>query len=112
MKLSSSLKQKKRYVVFEIIADKKFSFAEVKEAVDSALLLFLGQLGLARVAPILLKEKFNSEKQRFIIKVNHKYTDELKSALTLCKKIKNTAVLMKSITTSGTLKKIDGVTKK
>ena len=105
MRLLPSLRQKKRYVVFELISTKKFSFQEIKEAVDSSVALFLGQLGMARSSPLLLKEKFSPEKQRFIIKVNNKYVDELKAALTLNKKIKNTPVVIKSIITSGTLKK-------
>ncbi|MBU0456908.1 MAG: Rpp14/Pop5 family protein [Nanoarchaeota archaeon] len=105
MKLLPSLKQKKRYVVFEITSNKKFSFTEVKEAVDSAILLFFGQLGIAKSSPMLLKEKFDIEKQRFVIKVNHKYVDEIKAALILNKNIKNTPVIIKSLTTSGTLKK-------
>lgn len=103
MKLLPSLKQKKRYVVFEIISDKKFSYQEIKGEVDRILLLFFGELGLAKTSPILVKEKCKDNK--FIIKINHKYVDELTSALTLSKKIKNTPVIIKSIITSGTLKK-------
>ncbi len=105
MKLLPSLKQKKRYVVFEIISDKKYSFPEIREAVEEALQFFFGHLGLAKSSPLLIGEKFNAEKQRFIVKVNHKYVDELKAALALSKKIKNTPIIIKSIITSGTLKK-------
>lgn len=98
MKLLPSLKQKKRYVVFEIISEKKFTFSEVKEEVDKTLLLFFGQLGLAKTSPLLIKEKYKNNK--FIIKINHQYVDELKAALMLNKKMR-----MKSLITSGTLKK-------
>lgn len=102
MKLLPSLKQKKRYIVFEIIGD-KFNVEEVKTAVEEALLLFLGQLGIAKTAPMFLKEKFKDNK--FLVKINHKFVDECKSALILIKKIKNKEVIVKSIVTSGTLKK-------
>lgn len=107
MKLLPTLKENKRYIVFEVLSAQRFSFPEIKEAVDSALQFFLGQLGLSKAAPMLLKEKFSQDKQRFVVKVNHKYTDEVKSALILSKKIKNTSVIIKSIITSGTLKKIN-----
>ena len=106
MKLRPSLKQKKRYVLFEIKADKEFSLPEVSEAIESSLLRFLGELGLAKASPLFIKEKWNGQKQRFVLKVNHQYVDELKSAVILNKKIKNTPVLIRSIVTSGTLKKI------
>lgn len=105
MKLLPSLKQKKRYVVLETISDNKFSLQEITEEVESKLLLFFGQWGLAKSSPVILTDKFNAEKQRFIIKINHKYVNELKAALILSKKIKNTPVIIRSITTSGTIKK-------
>jgi len=101
MKLLSSLKQKKRYVVFEL--SKTFPVKDVKDAVEFALKDFLGQLGLSKSSPMFLKEKCKDNK--FIMKVNHKWVDEVKSALILIKKIKNTSIIVKSITTSGTLKK-------
>jgi len=103
MKLLPSLKQKKRYVVFEILSDKKFTFLEVKEEVEKALLLFFGQLGLAKASPMLIKDKYKNNK--FIFKINHQYVDELKAAMMLSKKIKSTPINIKSLTTSGTLKK-------
>ena len=106
MKLKPSLKQKKRYILFEIQAANTFSLPEVAEIVESSLLRFLGELGLAKASPMLVKEKWDEKRQRFLIKVNHKYVDEIKSAVILNKKIKNTPVLIRSIVTSGTLKKI------
>jgi ribonuclease P/MRP protein subunit POP5 len=105
MKLKPSLRQKKRYIVFEIVADKKFSVVDVKEEVEKSMKEFFGQLGLSKASPLFLKEKFNQEKQKFVVKVNNKYVDELKAALTLSKSIKSTPVIVKSIITSGTLKK-------
>ncbi|HLD79929.1 MAG TPA: Rpp14/Pop5 family protein [Candidatus Nanoarchaeia archaeon] len=106
MKLLPSLRQKKRYLVFEIRAMKKFSLSEVQEAVESSLLQFLGEWGVAKAGPLFIKEKWNAQKQRFVVKVNHTFVDELKSAVILNKKIKNTPVLIKSVISSGTLKKI------
>ena len=103
MKLLPSLKQKKRYIVFEILSEQKFTFPEVKEEVERALLLFLGQLGIAKTSPMLIREKYKNNK--FIIKINHKYVDEVKAALTLSKTIKNTPVIIKSVITAGTIKK-------
>ena len=101
MKLLPTLKQKKRYIVFEIISETKFLAEDIKEEVDKALLLFLGQLGLSKSSPLLIKTKGN----KFILKINHQYTDECKSALLLIKKIKNKPIIIKSIITSGTIKK-------
>ncbi|MBI4151644.1 hypothetical protein HY496_01625 [Candidatus Woesearchaeota archaeon] len=103
MKLLPSLKQRKRYIVFQIRSEKQFTAAEVGDAVDQALLLFLGQLGIARASPQFIKERFQNN--QFMLKVSHRYVDEAKSAIMLIKKIKNTPVLLHSITTSGILRK-------
>ena len=105
MKLLPSQRHKKRYVVFEIQSTQKFSFSEIREEINHSLARFWGELGLSRACPLLLEEKFNKEKQRFVVKVNHKYVDELKSGIILTKTIKNTPIIVKSLITSGTLKK-------
>ena len=102
MRLLPSLRQKKRYVVVEVLAEKPLSWGEFKEGIEQTLLSFWGQFGLARAGPMLIPEKFKG--QRGIIKVNNVYVDELKAALVLSTKIKNTPIILRSIATSGTLK--------
>ena len=106
MGLLPSLKLRRRYVLFEIKADKEFSASEVQEAVDSGILLFLGQLGISRAQPMFLKERY--QPNRFTVKVNHTSVDDLKAAIILIKSIKNTPMLIRSLRTSGTLKKLLG----
>tara|TARA_Y100000034_G_C6586286_1_gene254511 strand:- start:111 stop:440 length:330 start_codon:yes stop_codon:yes gene_type:complete len=103
MKLLPSLKQKKRYIIFEIIGLIKISFSDLNDSINKSILNFVGELGKAKLSPLLIKEKFKDKK--FIIKVNHSYVDECKSAIILIKKIKNNPVVIKSIAISGTLKK-------
>ena len=103
MKLLPSLKQKKRYIVFQIISSYTFSVGDVSTAVNDAFHNFIGELGVARASPLFLKERYKDN--IMVIKVNHKYVPECIAALTLIKKIKNKGVIVKSIVTSGTLKK-------
>lgn len=103
MNLLPSLKQKKRYVVFEILSDTQYPVKDIAEEVDKSLLLFLGQLGLSKSSPLFLKEKYKNNK--FVIKVNHTWVNELISGVILIKSIKNTPVIIRSVITSGTLKK-------
>lgn len=101
MKPKPTLKQKKRYLVFEAISKETFTLPEIKTAVKNAFLQFLGELGTAQVAPLFIKLKGN----KFIVKVNHKFVDQAISSLILIKRIKNKPVILRSIITSGTLKK-------
>ncbi len=109
-----SLRQKKRYIVFEVMAQSgsssglSLSFTDVQKDVQQGLLSFLGEWGVAQAAPQLLPESWSAEKQRFILRANHDMTDQVKSAIILIKSIKKGPVILRSITTSGTLKKARG----
>ena len=69
MKLLPSLKQKKRYILFEILGSEKFSKKDVKDEVQVALKDFLGVLGLSRSGVIFVNEKFKDNK--FLLRCNH-----------------------------------------
>ena len=101
MKLSSALKPKKRYLVFEVMAEKKFSMLDIEKVVFGALLTFLGELGVSRATPLFVKGK----NQKFVLKVNNKFVKEVISAVILIKNIKNTKVIVKSLIATGTIKK-------
>ncbi len=103
MTLLPSLRHKKRYIVFELEAEQGFSVPDIREEVEAALLLFLGQLGLSKASPQFLPEKCKNN--RFIVKVNHDYVDECLSALMLIKKIKKKSVIIRSVAVSGILDK-------
>lgn len=103
-----TLKEKTRYLAFEIIADHKIKdFRAVSKEIQAQSLLLSGQLGLAKAGLRVLPEKWSLDLQKGIIKVNHKHVDELKSALTLIEKINNKKVIVKSIGVSGMLNKAE-----
>tara|TARA_Y100000034_G_scaffold20758_2_gene23825 strand:+ start:10201 stop:10539 length:339 start_codon:yes stop_codon:yes gene_type:complete len=102
--LLPSLKQKKRYVVFEVISKDKLKYNDIKKEIDSVLISFLGELGYAKAGIM-----FINQKHKFpygMIKVNHKFVNELKAGLTLVKKVDGKKVIVKSVVTSGTIKKL------
>jgi RNase P/RNase MRP subunit POP5 len=103
-----SLREKKRYVVFEIISKKGIkSFSDVSELVWKSIIKFLGEIETAKAGIWVLSEKWNSKKQRFMIKVNNKYTDKLKAAMSLTKNYKKQKIILKSLGISGIIKKAE-----
>jgi len=90
-----TLKERNRYLVYEIKSKK--SFSDIKKELKKATLQFLGEFEYAK-ANILILDDF--KKSRGIIKVNNKYVDKVKVALML---IKTFTVETKGV--SGTLKK-------
>ena len=103
-----SLREKKRYLVFEVISSEKISdFEPVAGAIEHCSLQFLGQLGAAKAGIIPLANKWNPELQRGIIKVSHKHVDAAKAALMFAGKIGNHEVIFRSLGVSGILNKAE-----
>jgi len=92
--LQPSLREKKRYIVVEFDKNK----TETIKAIETALKEFLGILGMSKVNPTIMKDKFTDKKG--IIRINHRYKDETIVALSLVKGLKVTGA-------SGILKKAE-----
>lgn len=104
--LMPTLREKKRYVAFKIISENKIvGFDAVSNAIfDSGRKLF-GELGMAELGLIPVKERWNNEKQIGLVRVNHKHVNQIKAAFALIKEIDNNKVIVSSIGTSGIMKK-------
>ena len=101
-----SLREKKRYLTFEIISKGKIDdFSVVSNAIWANLLSFTGELGAAKSGVWLLVDKYNEKTQRGIIKVSNKYVNELKASLSLIKEIDKKQVIVRSIIVSGMMNK-------
>ncbi len=107
MHILPTLKEKRRYVLFEVIAEDKvkFSAGEAMEAVADAYRLLFGVVGLAKAGMLMIPEKWSYEKQRGIFRVSHTGADNLKAALASVRAIKGKNVILRSLTTSGTVRK-------
>ncbi|MBI2541220.1 hypothetical protein HYV80_00730 [Candidatus Woesearchaeota archaeon] len=103
-----SLREKKRYLVFEVISKEKINDAgQVSGAVWNASLQFLGQLGTAKTGIMVLNNKWNAELQRGIIKVSHRHVDSVKAALAFAGRISGKNAIFRSVGVSGILKKAE-----
>ncbi len=100
--LLPSLKEKRRYVSFEIISKNKIYFNEIKKTIISSYKNLFGDMGLAKANLKIIKEKENTG----IIKTNHKYVDEVKASLSLIKKINNQKIIARGTGVSGIIKKL------
>ena len=111
MKLKSllpTLKEKKRYLAFEIISKSKIkAFSEVSKAIWGSTLSFAGTKGTAKMGIWVFPEKYNPEKQRGLIRVGHKYMEELKASLALITQIEEQPAIVRSIGASGILAKAE-----
>jgi len=101
-----SLREKKRYLVFEIISkDRISSFKAVNQAIWSSLGSIVGDLGMAEMGIWVLPDKYNPANQTGVIRVSHKHVDTLKACLTFVGKVDKKDVIVRSLNVSGMLSK-------
>ena len=106
--LMPSLKEKKRYVVFEVISKEGIKdFKQVYQAIWQKSNEILGKLETAKAGIWLLADKWNDKKQKGIIKVNNRYVDKLKAVFAMTETISNQKVILRSVGVSGILKKAE-----
>jgi len=104
--LLPSLREKKRYVAYEVISKNKFYDAfHVNKAILDAAKSFLGNIGMARAGIITMSDQWNGDMQRGIIRVNNKHVDDLKASLVFAGNIEGKEAIVRSIGASGILKK-------
>jgi len=96
--LLPSMREKKRYVVFEAITD-KFEPKSTENLIIENTLRFMGEFGVSKSGFMMLNDSWN--KNKGIIKINPKYVDELKMSLGLIKG----KIIINVLGVSGTLKK-------
>jgi ribonuclease P/MRP protein subunit POP5 len=104
--LLPSLREKKRYLAYEVISKHRFNDAvHVNKAILDAANDFLGDLGMAKAGILPINDKWNADSQRGIMRVNNKHVDELKASLIFVKNINGKGAFVKSVGASGILRK-------
>ncbi len=98
-----SLREKKRYIAYEIRAEKPLTFREVKTELEKKMLQFLGELGYGK-AGVMITDLWQDNKG--VIRTNVKSVDQVKTALALVEKIGQQNVMIKTIGVSGILNKM------
>ena len=101
--LLPSLKERKRYIVFEVISRSSVSEEDAYEAIRKAVREYVGDLGMARAGLQFIPQKWSGNKG--IARVNHTSADILKASFTFINSIQEKKAIVRSLGTSGILVK-------
>ncbi|MCX6694964.1 MAG: hypothetical protein NTU61_01545 [Candidatus Altiarchaeota archaeon] len=101
--LLPTLRERNRYMTFEVVSGDKFERKEVAAAVWNSLTRLHGELGASKTSLWLMD--WDKDKASGILKVNHKSVDTLRSSLALIKDVEKKQAVFHVKRTSGTLKK-------
>jgi ribonuclease P/MRP protein subunit POP5 len=99
-----TLREKRRYILFEVVSERKFTKEKVEKALYSSLLNLFGEYGFSLVNPKLID--FDEEKQYGAIKCAREEVQKMRASLALVSKIDETPVAIHVKGVSGTLKKL------
>ena len=103
--LKPSLKEKKRYVVFEIISKDNHSVNDVSQAIKNKIKEFLGIKESGKAGIMFINNLWQDKTQKGVIRVNSKYVDDIRACFATLKEINCSGVLVRSLGVSGTIKK-------
>lgn len=102
--LPSSLRKKKRYIAFKIVSEEKIGFGDLINALWSSILDLFGEVNTGEINFWLIKDSWNKEKQRGLIKCNHNHVKNVRLAVALIDRIGDSKVSIRSLGVSGTMK--------
>ncbi|MFH1895392.1 MAG: Rpp14/Pop5 family protein [archaeon] len=98
-----SLRDRKRYLVFQLISDKSFQEKSIAVALKNHLIKLFGELGLGKMNYQFIL--FNEKTAKGIIKCRHTATEDLKAGILLLKEVNGIKVIPRTLRLSGTVKK-------
>jgi ribonuclease P/MRP protein subunit POP5 len=104
-KLLPTERDKKRYLVFEVISDREIAVEDAYREIRQSYLRLFGQIDLARSKMTLIKERMNSRIRKGVIRINNLFSDKLRLSLAFVVQVKEDPAIIRSAGASGILKK-------
>lgn len=104
--LPPTLREKRRYISFQIISEEGISYSDLEAAVWNTMLDFLGEHGVSKTSAWLMKDCWGQREQKGIIRCNHKSVHAVIAALGLIDRLGDNRIMFKILNISGTIKSI------
>ncbi|MCD6559336.1 ribonuclease P protein component 2 [Palaeococcus sp. (in: euryarchaeotes)] len=102
--LPPTLRDKRRYIAFQVVGERKFTSREIKNALWETSLRVLGELGTAEAKPWFIK--FDEKSQTGILRCDRRYVERVRFALALISRINDSHAVVKTLGVSGTIKRL------
>ncbi len=101
--LVPSLRERKRYVAFEVISRHNPAKEDAMKALYESAAQAFGELGTAKMAMKFISDKWSGSKG--IVRINKDSVNQMKAVFCLVDNVKGNPVIIRSLGVSGTLKK-------
>lgn len=106
--LPPTLREKKRYLVFEVISKRRIlPLSKASKAIAFTYASLHGSRGAANAGLLYMGRPSNDALQRGMIRVNRKHVIDLKASLPLVREIDGQEAIIRSIGVSGMIKRAE-----
>ena len=105
--LLPTLREKKRYLVYEILSDYDFDAKEISSSIKLSFKELFGITGLADAGLIFMDKKFNKETKKGFVRVSNESLDQLRASFTFINDINGKKAIVKSVIASGMIHKAE-----
>ncbi|MEM7825247.1 MAG: Rpp14/Pop5 family protein [Candidatus Aenigmatarchaeota archaeon] len=102
--LPPTLREKERYIAFQVISEEPIIYSDLENAVWSSALEFFGDYGVSGMGLWLIKNLYDEKKQVGVIRSNSKSVLNAIVCLSLISRLGDTRVVPKVLKVSGTIK--------
>src|SRR3989304_6462706 len=102
--LMPTLREKERYVAFQVISEETITYSDLEAAVWNTMLDFFGEYGTSKTSVWLIKNLYDEQKQIGVIRCNNKSVQEILAALGIITRLGDIRVIFKILKVSGTIK--------
>jgi len=102
--LPPTLREKKRYLAFELISDEKLEFGEIVNAFWHSLLNLVGETGASQANIWFVKDTWDEKNQRGLLRCENNYVEYVRAAMALIERIGDNRVIPYTLGVSGTMK--------
>lgn len=102
--LLPTLREKERYVAFQIISEEAVVYSDFEAAIWNTMMDFFGELGTSQTSLWLIKNLYDEEKQIGVIRCNHESVQNVLTALGLIERLGDARVIVKILKVSGTIR--------
>lgn len=102
--LPPSMRQQKRYIVFEVISENPVMYNDIISSVWNSMLGFLGELGSSEARIWFVTGLYDDKTQRGVIRCRHDSVEKVRAVLSLVQIIGESRSILKIIGVTGTIK--------
>jgi ribonuclease P/MRP protein subunit POP5 len=102
--LLPTMRERERYIAFQIISEDSITYADVEQAIWNQLLDFYGEFGMSKTSMWLMKKLWDDKNRIGVIRCNNNSVTKIISGLGLITRLGDVRVTIKILAVSGTLK--------